>query len=49
MKRLLCKSLAPKCADDKKTADQCCGIRLIWMGFELVAIIAIVSNAIHQW
>jgi len=49
LKRLICKSLAPKCADDKKTADTCCYIRLIWMGLELVAIVAIVANAAHQW
>ena len=45
----LCKALGSKCDENPETADMCCYLRLFYVTAELIAIVAIVSNAIHQW
>ena len=35
--------------ENPETADMCCYLRLFYVTAELIAIVAIVSNAIHQW
>jgi len=46
----ICKALGGKCnPDDEEQSDSCCYLRLFYLIAELVAIIAIIANAIHQW
>jgi len=46
----ICKALGDKCdPNDDKQSDSCCYLRLFYLVAELIAIVAIVSNAIHQW
>ena len=46
----ICKALGDKCnPDDEEQSDSCCYMRLFYLIAELIAIVAIVSNAIHQW
>jgi len=46
----ICKALGDKCTpDNEEQSDACCYMRLFYLVAELVAIVAIVSNAIHQW
>lgn len=46
----LCKALGNKCdPNDTEQSDFCCYMRIFYLVAELIAITAIVSNAIHQW
>ena len=46
----ICKALGDKCdPNDDEQSDSCCYLRLFYLVAELIAIVAIVSNAIHQW
>lgn len=46
---LLCKTFGGKCHEDKDIADRCCYFRLFWYAMEMIAMVAIIANAIHQW
>jgi len=46
----LCKALGPRCdSDDNEQSDLCCYMRVFYLTAELIAICAIVANAVHQW
>lgn len=48
-KKIICRALGSKCSKDDKQSDYCCYLRLSYVVANLIAIVAIVSNAIHQW
>ncbi len=46
----ICKALGSKCdVEDDEISDTCCYMRMFYAVAEIVAIVAIVSNAVHQW
>lgn len=45
----ICKALGARCDEEDGQSDACCYLRLFYLVAELVAIVAIIANAIHQW
>lgn len=45
----ICKALGTRCSDDEEQSDSCCYMRLFYLVAELIAIVAIVSNAWRHW